>query len=232
MQGLGFSEVEAALAELHDVLPERRSAFRARIKHLQKLGFPAGLNTGKGTRAVYTLEAIAKLVAAFEFMQFGMMPATAVNLIETNWSFFRVTVAAAYIERLERGWPRNNGFAFSWVWILTPQMMADLAPPEDEQFASIGAFRLKDVEKTFWEDWRDGEDNMVPVRGRAYRLAMVNISWALDEFLSALVRPEGNLFSQEVDQWTFDQKDFDELEKDIGLEFTDFFARRLSDVDT
>ena len=161
-----------------------------------------------------------------------MMPATAVHLIETNWSFFRVTVAAAYMERLERGWPRNKGFACSWVWILTPQMMAELAPPEDEEYATVGAFRLKDVEKAFWEDWRDGEDNMVPVRGRAYRLAMVNISWALDEFLTSLVRPEGNLFSQEVDQWTFDQNDFDALEKDIGLEFIDFFARRISDGNT
>lgn len=228
---LGLAQVEAALAGLHDVSAEKRRAFQGRVKHLQKLGFPAGINTGKGKRAEYTLEACCKLIAAFELMQFGAMPAAAIGIVESNWSFLKVMFAAAYVEYLERGWPDEGGFGYSWVWVLYPQMMADLADPDDPDTAAVSALRLKDVEKEIWADWHANAEGHVPDKGKAYRLSLINISWAMHEFFIPLVAqglPKTLLF-EELQQWKFESYEINMLKDDIGKWSWHFFEQRLND---
>ena len=226
MFALGLSELEAALGTLHDVREERRDAFRARIKHLQKLGFPQGTQTGKGRRAAYDLEAIGRLVAAFELMQFGMMPSSAIALLEENWGFFRITLASAFHEILSG----DYDFAMSWVWMINPQVLADLTADTSAGFGSVSAYRMKDIEKAIWREWKDDEEGLMPAVGRGYRLSLINISWALHEFLDSL--PEGRDYDldqaqADVEKWVFEVSDFNLLKDDVGSSGLTFFQGKL-----
>lgn len=84
---LTYSDVESILAELNNVAPDKRVAFRARLKHFQRLGFPEGANTGTGRRAVYTVPMLFKLVLAVELVQVGMPPRLIAEIIDINWPF-------------------------------------------------------------------------------------------------------------------------------------------------
>lgn len=79
-----FAEVEQALALTFDIAAARRTAFRARIQHLQKLKFPAGTNTGRGRAAVYTPGHLYLLGVAFELQQLGLSPERAKGVIEDD----------------------------------------------------------------------------------------------------------------------------------------------------
>ncbi len=228
---LSLGELEAALASLHDVAPDRRHAFQARIKHLQKLGFPPGTNTGKGKRAAYDLEAIAKLVGAFELMQFGLMPTAAARLIETNWPFLKVSVASALHEML-LGY-EDGMFGLYWVWVFNPQALSDLTEGASENVAACGACRVKDAEKAIWEEWRDDEEGLMPEIGRGYRHMLINISWALSEFLNdlrAVTDLDLDAVSDDLDGWRFDRENYEQLEGDIGRWGKPFFAGRIYDA--
>jgi hypothetical protein len=81
---LSYGEVERLIASLHDVPPERNSALRARLKHLKRLGFPAGVNTGAGVAASYKPAALIDLLLLFEILQFGVPPERGIQLIRAH----------------------------------------------------------------------------------------------------------------------------------------------------
>lgn len=223
MFGLALSQVESALAQLHDVADARRVAFQARIKHLQKNGFPPGINTGKGQRASYNFEAVAKLISAFEFMQFGMMPLHARQMVEDNWAFLKITVAAAFKEMPDFIARSRDGvlnpYGDTWVWLLTPQLLGDLRDNPLADLATVGAYRLKAIERALWSEWRDNEEGFMPEVGRGYRGMLINFSWTLLEFFAAAndnAQFHYSQFQPEVDGWTYDPEHFRELSGDIG----------------
>lgn len=69
-----FSQVERALMAMHDVPESSRAAFLARLKHLQRLGFPPGINTGRGRAATYHVEHAFLLALVLEMIQLGQNP--------------------------------------------------------------------------------------------------------------------------------------------------------------
>jgi hypothetical protein len=69
------------LAELHDVPPAKEGALKGRLQHFQRLGFPAGVNTGRGKPAEYGVSAILRIVVAFEMLQLGIMPERAIGIV-------------------------------------------------------------------------------------------------------------------------------------------------------
>ena len=71
------------------------SRFRARIKQLQRLEFPAGVNVGRGAKMPYTTEHLFKLIIAFELIDKGMTAKPASMLIERHWPRFKAGIAAA-----------------------------------------------------------------------------------------------------------------------------------------
>jgi hypothetical protein len=82
--GFGLAIVEGALAELHFIRPEKRVAFKARLKHLQRLGFPPGVNTGTGRAANYQGQHLFLLGLAFELLQLGLTPERVIKVIGEN----------------------------------------------------------------------------------------------------------------------------------------------------
>ena len=72
------------MAQAHDIAEGKRSAFHARLQHLQKLKFPAGLNTGRGRAATYTVGHIYLIGVALELLQIGLNPERAKRVIEED----------------------------------------------------------------------------------------------------------------------------------------------------
>lgn len=84
--GLGLAAVEGVFASLHNIRDDKRVAFRARLKHLQRLGFPPGVNTGTGKRAEYHGQQIFLLGLALEMLQLGLTPERATHVIQRNYT--------------------------------------------------------------------------------------------------------------------------------------------------
>ncbi len=81
-----YAEIERILAKLHSAEGEKQAgAFRARLKHLKRLGIPLGANPGKGKRIEYTCEHLYQLVFCLECAQFGFDPVWTVQIVETIW---------------------------------------------------------------------------------------------------------------------------------------------------
>lgn len=133
-----FNQIERLLAELHDIPPKRYSALNARLKHFKRLGFPAGVNTGRGVAAKYDASAIVRLLLAFEFLQFGMGPEKAVQLIR---AFPKVIAEAAgyagvYMMHLDAdGWNLSDKTE-GHVLFFDPDCLATLADPESDNGAN------------------------------------------------------------------------------------------------
>lgn len=88
IRGLEFSfaDVERSLASAHSIASDRRSAFAGRLKHLQRLKFPPGTNTGRGRAATYQVEHIWLLGLVLEINQMGVAPERAVDVVQYNLS--------------------------------------------------------------------------------------------------------------------------------------------------
>jgi hypothetical protein len=81
----GFADVEAALAQMHHIPDERRSAFSNRMKHFQRMGFPPGVNTGRGRAATYYAEHAFLLGVMFQLAELSVTPERAVRLIDLSF---------------------------------------------------------------------------------------------------------------------------------------------------
>lgn len=79
---LGFGQIERALWRLHNVLPERVSAFRARLRYLQRAdyGIP---RSGGGRKANFTIGHAVLFELGIELQQFGLTPTHVAELINT-----------------------------------------------------------------------------------------------------------------------------------------------------
>jgi hypothetical protein len=83
---LTYAEAEATLAELHGVTGDvQQRAFRARLKHLKRLGIPAGINPGRGAKIYYKDEQLYEWAFCLELAEFGIDPAAIVRLMEQNF---------------------------------------------------------------------------------------------------------------------------------------------------
>lgn len=76
-----YSDVSQLVAGLHGVGEERLTALRGRLQHLQKLGFPPGVNTGRGRPAEYGPGQVLTLILALEFIAVGITPERAVRVL-------------------------------------------------------------------------------------------------------------------------------------------------------
>jgi hypothetical protein len=68
-----YSEVERALAAVHEISPSAIGAFRGRIKHFQRLGLVPS-SPGKGRKISYRLEDVYTWAVCLELQEFGIDP--------------------------------------------------------------------------------------------------------------------------------------------------------------
>lgn len=69
-----YKEIQDILSHKHHIASTSLTAFRGRIKHMQRLGFPSGVNTGKGRPASYTWRELLLIGLAFEYLEIGSTP--------------------------------------------------------------------------------------------------------------------------------------------------------------
>lgn len=76
----------ALLGDMHDVPVGARKPLLARVRYLQRRGFPGGINAGRGGVTSYGLEQILKLALAFELIDAGLSPTHAMLVVEAEWT--------------------------------------------------------------------------------------------------------------------------------------------------
>lgn len=96
---LSYSDVLKILASANHVPDEAIPAFRARLRHLQRQGFPQGINTGRGKPAKYSPKQVFELAFAVELAQFGIGPERIVGIVENNALSLAVIVATFLDDR-------------------------------------------------------------------------------------------------------------------------------------
>ncbi|WP_114228505.1 MULTISPECIES: hypothetical protein [Sphingomonas] len=81
---LTFNQVEAVFAARFDIPAERAVAFRGRLQHFQRLKFPSGVNTGRGTKATYGWVQVIQLMVALDLIDLGLTPDLATRSVRQN----------------------------------------------------------------------------------------------------------------------------------------------------
>ena len=86
---LGYGDVEGIALSTLGAEP---SVVGSRFRYFQRLGFPAGTNTGRGKPASYELDQLLQILLAFELLAAGMSPTRVVRTLRTNWPRIRATM--------------------------------------------------------------------------------------------------------------------------------------------
>lgn len=125
---LSYGQVEAAIVAHLRVHPDKIGTLRARVKQLQKLQFPAGVNVGRGAKMHYSAEHLFKLVTAFELINVGLPALPATTIVERNWQQFSAGYGIAFrIDYRERaGRPRDVYFRVAY------EVLSALTTTDDE----------------------------------------------------------------------------------------------------
>ena len=92
---LTYGQLETVLANHLRIHPDKLATLRSRIKQLQRLQFPPGVNVGRGARMEYSGEHLFMLVTAFELIGAGHPAQTACNLVSKHWNDFAAGYALA-----------------------------------------------------------------------------------------------------------------------------------------
>lgn len=77
-----WKQLEATFAYLHNIASQRRPAFNAKLRHLQRCGVLTGTNRGKGTAVKYGAAHVIDLGFALELLQLGLEPEHAALLLQ------------------------------------------------------------------------------------------------------------------------------------------------------
>lgn len=89
------AELVSVLRHVHGLDARQDHAVRARLKHLQRLGFPKGRPQGRGVRTTYDLDEVIKIAAVFELVAVGLSSTLAVDAVRRGWDDIGDLVAEA-----------------------------------------------------------------------------------------------------------------------------------------
>ena len=142
---LAYADIERVLARLNRIADDKRTAFKARLKHLQRLGFPTGANTGTGKRAVYNADMLFQLVMAVELIQCGLPPKLIVTVLNDNWQETQHGLLFAMVsdELFERLAPFLE--SPDLAWIIQPEALRELSTEGVGEFDYKEAVSIKPV---------------------------------------------------------------------------------------
>lgn len=93
---LTYRQLEVTLAAYLNVHPDKVGTFRSRMKQLQRLEFPVGVNIGRGVRMTYTAEHLLQLAVAFEIIGTGLAAKAATDLVTSYWERFQAAFGRAH----------------------------------------------------------------------------------------------------------------------------------------
>ena len=93
--GVSYGIAEALLVGLFEVPEPKWPAFRARLRLFKRLGFPAGINTGKGKHARYGARELTSLAVAIELLKVTQTSEQAVDLVRSHEETVRRAIREA-----------------------------------------------------------------------------------------------------------------------------------------
>lgn len=162
---LSYSDLVDFLCWMNRIAPDSEAAFRARLRHFQRLGFPEGSNTGKGKRAKYDLDMLLQLVIAIQFMQAGMTPQRIVHLVTKNWNETRTYLLFACApEPLVSA--DGDKLSNELVLCVSPESLRDITTDGESDQDYYEAFNFVEAEKL--GDFFKQQD-VAPLVGEPYR---------------------------------------------------------------
>lgn len=196
-----FATVERVLAYAHRVGDDRRSAFKSRLQHLQKRGFPAGTKTGRGRAASYSVEHVIKIALLLELNQMGIAPERALWILRLDMSRAKMAVRMALRTML-------SGDPLPMFLTFDPGGLDDLKHPTDtddaaETFHYAGLGQLLENVSNWGE---------AGVR----RVALINVSAMLVVVLTELahlVRGNRIELMRSALEWADTNSDVDDIEQ-------------------
>lgn len=179
---LSSGDVERVLIHMAMVAPDAVVAFRARLKHLQRLGIPLGANTGKGRRVPHTLDTMFQLVIAVDLLQVGLPPQMVFRTIKWNWAgiaraLLLVSVPDECLESNQTEWPDKMLFFVQSPSAL--ESLMDIETPEKERwYDDVQIVHAHDLSNVIMQGDRD-------LLGPG-RSIVLNLQWLVSEALGEL----------------------------------------------
>lgn len=164
--------MEEVFAALHMIAPDKRGAFQARMRHLQRLGFPPGTNTGRGRPAEYGFDQALLLALVFELNELGVSPERAIGILRPRKA--AVLHELKYVCRNRS----TSSVAGAELMYFDPRSLADLgtvAPNESERVDNVKFGRARDLSQYFH-----------PHHQRSPRLAVIDLRKVVSGLLAAL----------------------------------------------
>ena len=105
---LTYAQTLRLLASVHSVSDAKLVAFRGRLQHFQRLGFPPGVNTGRGRAAIYGPAELMNLLVAFEMLQLGMTPERIKRVLTLDQPMVIIAAAFGAMGVLDKVEPRKH----------------------------------------------------------------------------------------------------------------------------
>jgi hypothetical protein len=160
-----FSEVLRLLSATQGIQDAKEKAFRARLKHLQSLGFPTGTNTGKGRQASYDSWQVCQLQIALEFEQLGMSPDTVVDIMESAHDFIGCMIGDA-LDVVDRHEP--------YFLLIDPNALAGKDVDWNASYHTLTSASLPLLVERL-SNWQETTGYR--------RLAMIDLTWVVRELI-------------------------------------------------
>ncbi|WP_157783622.1 hypothetical protein [Rhizorhabdus wittichii] len=89
---LSFGDVEAILADIHNIASSKRTAFQARLKNMIRVGFPGYSGAGRGRRGKFGALELTTMALGVEFSQLGLAPGHVAKIMIDHWSTIMLSI--------------------------------------------------------------------------------------------------------------------------------------------
>ena len=169
---LSQSDVLELLADMHRFELVQRTALLSRLQHFKRLGFPAGVNVGKGYKARYDIPQIVQLLVAFEILELGVTPERIVRLLDAN-SDLLVIAAGLGSDRLSYDLFDNDPSHAVYLFFDPATLQAQASDEDPAQDSTMG--------------WGFEQETSAAIFSGGRRIAVINASQMLNMAAQHLV---------------------------------------------
>lgn len=143
---LTFAQAQFALAFVSQISPKRADAFEARLKQWQKMGFPEGVNVGRGVRASYGATQVHQLLFMMKLLQVGLTPERAQKVVLSGWPAFKDAIVETIL-------CRANGEDHLHYCLIQLDALSELKDdPSDHMHVFVDMFTSDEIHEAFISD--------------------------------------------------------------------------------
>lgn len=166
---LTYSQLEDFFAEVHNVAPQKRIALKGRLKHFQRLGWPAGTNKGKGARVNYGIGQTMSLAIGMQMLELGLTPERVVEQLGNAGGSLAQAFNAAFTDLSKKDDPI--------FYMFDPETLSSLRDADLDksrkglQSMMVSASDLRNALRVASTHW-------------TRRLALINMSEILTDYIS------------------------------------------------